>query len=283
MLRKKAKKVKLSPKKMLAFLVVGVIAVAVIAFTQHSTMSADSTSLTVQNNCSLTQRIASGQLFNCPARGSRLVSEVEQPFPNSNLSAFPDGQSCAYVDLEAIKSDGTFLQNEPLVVVKPTAVNINGTLNTGSGTNKLCFTTSRAMQARVIIKLQNLPQVNTTFTLNFNPKYKIQDATDRQSFLFNEPITFVTQIDPSMVPGLTKKTLSYTYTRRVNVWGIWRNQIRRINKEMTCSDDGRCTAVISGTDVATNRVVNGRFTYTYNFTAQGNRKFYQSYSGQLHR
>ena len=282
MTRRRKKGAALNPRKALGFLLIGLFAIGFIAYTSTTKMSADSSNtVTVQNNCSLTQRIKSGTLFNCPARGSRLTAEVERPFPNSNLSAFPDGKSCAYVNLEAIKSDGTFLQNEPLVIVKPTAVSVSGPQTTDTGTLKWCFTTTKAMQARIIVKVQSLPQVNTTFTLNFNPKYKIQDLTDRTSFQYNIPITFIAQVDPSIVPGLAKKNLSFTYTRRVNKWGIWRNETRTVNVDMACSEDGRCTAVVGGDNVNSKRIVKGRFNYKYSFTAPGNINFYQSYTGQL--
>lgn len=282
MSQKRGRKNHLSSRKVLNFLLVGLFAVGLISYFGVTRFSADAATSTAKiNNCTLAARIKSGNPFSCPALGAKLTASIETPFPSSNLSALPDGQSCAYVNLEALKSDGTFLENEPLVIVKPLAVSIAPLQNTGSGMTKLCFTTKKPIQARIIIKLKNLPKISVTFTLNFNAKYKIQNLTDRQSFQYNIPITFIAQIDPVLVPGLQKKTLSFIYTRRVNKWGMWRNEKRQVDANLDCTEDGRCTAVIGGTDVSTNRIVKGKFTYKFSFIATGNVKFYQTYTGQL--
>lgn len=280
---RRSKRGHLSPRSTLLFLLIGLF-VLVIAFYLFSTkMKADSTTVApvVQNSCSLTQRLKSGTLFNCPARGAHFTVEVEKPFPNSNLSAFPNGKDCASVNLEALKRDGTFLENEPLVIQKPTAVSITGPQTTDSGSWKWCVTTAKPIQARITVKIKSLPSVRATFTVNFNPKFKVQDITDRTSFQYNIPIHFTAQIDPSMVPGLKKKTLSFIYTRRVNKWGMWRNEKRTVNVAMDCSSDGRCSATVGGDNVNSRRIVNGRFTYTYFFTTEGGNNFQQTYNGKL--
>ncbi len=280
---RRSKRGHLSPRSTLIYLIAGLLVLVAVFYLYATKIKADQSAETpvIQNNCSLTQRLKSGTLFNCPARGARFTVDVEKPFPNSNLSAFPNGKDCANVNIEVLKRDGTFLENEPLVIQKPTAVSITGPQTTGTGSFKWCLTTTSPIQAKIIVKIKSLPSVRASFTVNFNPKFKVQDLTDRTSFQYNIPIHFIAQIDPAMVPGLTQKTLSFVYTRRVNKWGMWRNEKREVNVNMDCSSDGRCSALIGGDNVNSKRIVNGTFTYTYFFKVEGGNNFQQTYRGKL--
>ena len=280
---KRSRGVHLSPRRTTIYLIIGLFVLVALLYIFSTKMKADSTSAAVPvvNNCSLTQRLKSGNLFVCPARGARFDVEVERPFPNSNLSAFPNGKDCANVNIQVLKRDGTFLENEELLIEKPASVNITGPKNTGTGMFKWCVTTTSPIQAKITMKIKSLPTVKKTITVNFNPKFKVQDVTDRNSFQFNIPINFTAQIDPAMVPGLKKKTLSFVYKRRVNKWGMWKNEIRKVDVKMDCTPDGRCSATIGGNNVTTNRIVSGKFTYTYSFTTEGGNSFQQTYNGTL--
>lgn len=274
-----------SPRRNLKLLVVSVFLLGAVYFFGTANYKADATNAPA-NNCKrgIVQNVKKNMgtdLESCPARGSRLIVDVEKPFQNSKLSAYPDGKSCANVNIEAIKSDGTFLQNEPLVIEKPTTVNIIGPQNTESGSIKLCFTTSRPIQARVTVKIKSLPSVQRSFQLNFNPNFRVLDATDRNSFFYNLPVTFTAQIDPSLVGSIKESRLVYTYNRRVNKWGRWRAERREINTALNCTDDGRCTATIYPDNTNTKRVDRGKFNYRFELVDSGGRKFSKSFTGQL--
>ncbi|MCL5410423.1 MAG: hypothetical protein M1324_01060 [Patescibacteria group bacterium] len=274
-----------NPRKTLGMLFVFVALLGAFYFLKISNYKADSTSA-ASNNCKrgIVQNVKKNMgtdSESCPARGSRLTAEVEKPFANSNLSAYPNGKDCANVNIEAIRSDGTFLENEPLVIEKPSSVSISGPQNTESGSIKLCFISSRPIQARITIKIKSLPTVQRSFQLNFNPSFSVLDATDRNSFFYNLPVTFMAQIDPSLVNSLKEQKLIYTYNRRVNKWGRWRAERREIATLLTCTDDGRCTATIYPDNTNTKRVDRGKFNYKFEFVDNTGRKLSKSFTGQL--
>lgn len=288
MAQKKYKNKKLfqsrNPRRTLGLLVFSVLALGVIYFVGTSSYKADTTTAAA-NNCQrgIVQNVKKNMGINtdCPARGSKLTVEVEKPFPNSNVSAFPDGKSCAYVNIEAIKADGTFLENEPLVIDKPSSVNISGPTTTDSGSIKWCLTTKRPIQARITVKLKSLPQVQRSFQVNFNPQYKLLDITDRNAFYFNLPVDFMAQIDPSTVSGIKSAQLVYTYNRRVNKWGKWKTERREISAPLKCSEDGRCEATIYPDNTNTKRVDRGTFNYRFNIVYNNGTKSTKSFTGRL--
>lgn len=274
-----------NPRRTFGLLVVALVVLGAYGYLQSSTYKADATTVAAANNCKrgIVQNVKKNMGIDesCPARGSKLTVEVEKPFPNSNISAFPDGKSCAFVNIEAIRSDGTFLENEPLVIEKPTSVNISGPTNTESGSIKWCLTTTRPIQARVTIKIKSLPSVQRSFQVNFNPQYKLLDLTDRNAFFYNLPVTFIAQINPLTVSGVTTAQLVYTYNRRVNVWGRWKTERREISAPLTCSEDGRCIGTIYPDNTNTKRVNNGKFNYRFNFTYSSGTRSTKSFSGKL--
>lgn len=275
-----------SPRKKLGIAVLVVALFGAFYFLGTSSYKADSTAAasTTTSGCSrgIIQNVKNNMgILTCPAKGAKLTTTVEKSFPGSNLNAYPNGKDCAGVTLEAIKKDGTFLENEPLVIEKPAAVTLVGPENTSSGSVKWCFTSTKPIQARITVKVKSLPRVQRTFQLNFNPKFKVIDQTDRNAFFYNLPVTFTAQIDPGMVSGLKTSQLVYTYNRRVNVWGRWKAERREIAAALHCTQDGRCTATIYPDNTNTKRVNFGRFNYRFNFVDQNGNSFTKSFSGRL--
>jgi len=271
------------PRKKFGLLMVVLAVVVTFYFLQSSIYKADTT--TTSSNCKrgIIQNVKKnmGVDESCPARGSKITAEVEKPYQNSKVSAYPDGKSCAYVNVEVIKKDGTYLTNEPLVIQKPTSVNVSGGDSTGSGSIKLCFKSTRPIQARITIKIKSLPSVQKSFQLNFNPKFKILDQTDRNSFFYNLPVTFTAQIDPAILSGLKESQLVYSYNRRVNKWLRWTTERREVGVPLNCANDGSCTATIYPDNTNTSRVNRGSFNYKFTFVDQNGHRFSKSYNARL--
>ncbi|MFA4995677.1 MAG: hypothetical protein WC536_00865 [Patescibacteria group bacterium] len=273
-----------NPRKTFGLMITTLAVLGTVYYFQSSTYKADETT-TTSSNCKrgIVQNVKKNMGIDesCPARGSRLTVEVEKPFQNSKVSAYPDGKSCAYVNVEAIRKDGTFLTDEPLVIQKPASVDVSGPGTTSDGSIKLCFTSKSPIQARITIKIQSLPSVQRSFQLNFNPKFTILDQTDRNGFFYNLPITFTAQVDPAILPGLKEARLVYSYNRRVNVWGRWKAERREIDVPLSCSSDGSCSATIGTGNTSTKRVNNGTFNYRFTFVDQNGHRFSKSYNGRL--
>lgn len=218
-----------------------------------------------------------------PLTGTRLTTQVARPFPSSTMQAYPNGKDCALVTMEAIKSDGTFAKDLPLVIEKPTAVTVNGPQTTDIGSVQWCVTSTEPIQARITVKLQDFPRVQSTFQVSFKPNKNIQDITDRNSFFFDIPITFSAQIDPAMVRGLSSANFSFITNKITLQPDGTRGPTKRDNLTvaLNCTKEGICSATVpaSSTDIIEDR--NSNFTYSYNFIDQNGSKFSKSFNGTL--
>jgi len=210
-----------------------------------------------------------------------LTTEVDEPYPNSRMQAYPDGKDYARVVFNAINKDGTYATNLPLIITKPSSVELNGLENTSSGSIEWHVTSTRPIRAKITVRLKDYPQIKTSFTVNFRPSTSIKNLTDTNSFLYNLPVTFTAQIDPGMVAGVKEAKLVYSYNRRVNKWGRWVGERRQIEVPLTCSEDGYCYATINTDNTSTKRVDRGRFNYKFVFLDQNGTRFSRSYNGML--
>lgn len=224
---------------------------------------------------------AAAQTAKQELQGARFDIFVENPFQESTPSAFPNGKDAVFVDVEAIRSDGTFLKDEPLTIEKPLKVNIEGPTDTDGGSFKWKITSTSPIRARIKVKLTRYPNVNRSFYVNFRPNYRITNLTDRNMFIFSTAITFTAQISPSMVDGLKSKRLTYSYIRRYNSWGIWKTRQESKHLDLKCTVDGLCTAKIFPEHTYPNRNVSGDFRYRFEFVDQFGHKFSKSSTGHL--
>lgn len=229
------------------------------------------------------QGFSASTISSTPAtlKGAKLDINVENPFGQGTPRAFSDGKDQIFVDVEALDGSGGFLRNEPLVVEKPNAIKILGPQNTDSGSFKWALTSTEPIKAKVTIKLANRPVVKKSFTVNFSPNFSISNQTDKGMFVMDKPVTFTAKVDPSMVRGLGKSYLIYSYRRRFNKWGAWFSRRQQTKIPLLCSSDGYCRATVPSDDTKYSRNKSGEFQYTFLFIDKAGRQFSKTYSGKL--
>lgn len=210
--------------------------------------------------------------------GISFTVEVNKPFTNSSMNAFPNGRDMVQVTLETVRSDGTFAENLPIKIEKPNNIMVSGPTNTENGSIQLFFSINKSGSATIVIKLADFPRVKTSFNLNFVPRTSIQNRTDTNSFLIKQPVTSIVQIDPVEARGLKEAKLRY-----VSIGNFFKVKTKKqeVIKDLKCSTDGICSATIPASE--TNLVLLRRrsFNYQFSFVDQQNDKFSKSYSGTL--
>jgi hypothetical protein len=213
-------------------------------------------------------------------RGSNLSINVDSPYGGTPF-AFPDGKSAISAHLTALDQTGTFLQNEPLVVSKSPYISINGPMTTSDGAIDWYITSTRAVKARIIVRLKNYPRTMASFNVSFVPDYKITDLTDRNAFTFDRTAFFEAKLDPGIASGIVEAKLIYTYERRYNSWGMWTSRREAKSVNMTSNGDGYFNAKISTDNTSTKRNPTGYFRYTFRFKDASGHMFQRTYTGRL--
>lgn len=211
--------------------------------------------------------------------GIHFTVDVDRPFPNSTMSAFPNGKDSVQVNLEAIRSDGTFSENQPLLIEQPNNVTVSGPRNTGCGSFTLFVSSKKPVNAKIIVKIANYPRVKTSFTVNFRPRTTIINETDTASFVVGQPILFSAQIDPVEARGLKDAKLKFVSIASFFLLGAFTKS--QNVKDLKCTSDGLCSVVI---DSASTNILLARrrtFRYTFAFSDQIGNKFTKSFSGTL--
>lgn len=208
--------------------------------------------------------------------GTRIDIEVDQPFQQGNRG-FANGESCVFATVEVIAPQGVFLKDEPLVIEKPDAITIDGPTTSDGGSFRWCITSTEPIQANIKVKLANFPQNQTTFRVDFQPTFTINDRTNTSGFFFDQPITFISQIDPWMVQGL-KEAKVVVNTERC---GAKICEPISVEQGLNCSFSGICSATIpecvTKNPFATNQTIN----YSFQFEDTNGNKFQQTNSGSL--
>jgi len=211
--------------------------------------------------------------------GIHFTVDVNKPFPNSSMNAFPNGKDSVQVILEAVRPDGTFSENQPLLIEKPNTVTVSGPRNTCGGSFQLFVSSTKPGTAKITVKLANYPQIKTSFNVNFIPKTNIQNQTDTNSFVISQPILFTAQIDPVEARGL--KEAKFKFVSVASFFLLGNNKKSQVTKDLHCTSDGLCSATI---DSASTNILLARrrtFTYTFAFVDQKNNKFSKSFTGTL--
>ena len=209
--------------------------------------------------------------------GIRFTTDVDRPFPNSTASAFPNGKDTVQVNLEALRRDGTFSENQPLLIEHPNTVTVSGPRNTGCGSFSLFVSSKKPVRAKIIVKIANYPRIKTSFTVNFRPKTTITNETDTGSFILGQPILFSARIDPIEARGI--KSAKLKFISRASFYRLGDIVKGHELIDLKCNKDGLCTAVIDPVDIKVELAKKRTFSYTFIFTDQIGNKFSKTYRG----
>lgn len=209
--------------------------------------------------------------------GIHFTVDVDKPFPNSTMSAFPNGKDSAQVNIEAIRRDGTFSENQPLLIEHPNTVTVSGPRNTGCGSFSLFVSSNKPVKAKIIVKIANYPRIKTSFTVNFRPKTKITNETDTSSFILGQPILFSAKIDPIEARGI--KSAKLKFVSRASFFNLGSVVKSRDPIDLKCNLDGLCSVVIGSENTGVELAKRRSFSHTFVFQDQIGNKFSKTYRG----
>ncbi len=209
--------------------------------------------------------------------GIHFTVDVDKPFPSSPMSAFPNGKDTVQVNMEAIRRDGTFSENQPLLIEHPKNVSVSGPRNTCSGSFTLFVSSQKPVRAKIIVKIANYPRVKKSFTVNFKPKTTVTNKTDTNSFIYGQPILFSAQIDPVEARGIKSAKLKFVSAASFYRLGSVIKSHELI--DLKCNQDGLCSAVINSKNTGVELARRRTFSYTFIFSDQIGNKFTKTYRG----
>lgn len=215
-----------------------------------------------------------------PLKNSRLSAEVKNLYGESIATEYPDGKSYIEVILTASNKDGSPLINVPITISKSSSINVQGPSNTGNGQIQLKFTAGRAVSDKVTIRLRDASTAKASFKIKFASDYSMTDLTDKNDFIIGVPLTLRLGIKPWMTDHLGTVKAKYTYTRRVNKWGVWFSTKRVATITMKCTD-GICQANFGSDYTSKDRNRNGTFVYGFTITDLHGKNFSKSFRGKL--
>lgn len=228
-----------------------------------------------------------------PLKGSKLETDVDSPYGDRVVAEFPNNRDCIFFSVNAIKKDGGALTGEKMRIDLFNGAHLRdassraeidaGNQSTGGGQTRYCLTSSEARKGTVTVKLANYPRTKKKFKVSFKPVGKVANTTDTGTFFGDQAVTFAAEIAPWMTNNIKEAKLVYSYRRRYNSWGRWKNRAETEEKALTCIDS-RCEATIGGYKdgpTSLNRVSKGRFTYTFQFTDENGKSFKKSFRGKL--
>lgn len=224
-------------------------------------------------------------------KGAKIEVNVDNPHSGGIPSEFPNNRDCINFTVSAYNSSGSYLANQPLnftmsssfVLRNDQGVELEeSAINSGPGQSRFCLTALRSTSGSVTVRFNNYPRTKKSFKVSFRPNGKIKDATDKNDFIYDQPITFSAEIAPWMVDNLVTKRVVYTYKRHYkNFWGKskYRQQSEVVN--LSCVD-GQCLGTLSSdrdgpTDDSA--VSGGKFKYRFEFVDENGKRFSKTFSG----
>ncbi len=215
-----------------------------------------------------------------PLKDSKLNIIVQNPYGEPVPTEFPNGRDFIEVTLSASKKDGSALIDIPIIIDKSSAVKVTGPSTTEDGQIQLRFTSNKAINDKIQIKLKDCTTVKVGFKIKFSSDTSMKDLSDKNGFVTNAPLNLMVQIKPRMTSHIASAQARYIYTRRINKWGFWVKVRRVVTEQMECSD-GTCQVVMGGDITSKDRNQSGSFIYSFTFTDENGKVFSKSFKGQL--